>query len=82
MARKLCLSFRKKPLSLFQISSCFSKRKVNFLHWHYLKLGRRIKKKTEAKFCYSDIEDFDKPVLTTLPQNRGDSLLMKEGQLC
>ena len=42
----------------------------------------KIQRKTEASFCYANIEDFNKVVVTTLWENRGVSLLMKEGSLC
>ena len=40
-------------------------KKVTFLVWHSAKFERFLKK-TEATFCYSNIEDFDKVVLATL----------------
>ena len=36
----------------------------------------------EEAFCYSNVEDFNKLILTSLWQNRGDLLLMKIESHC
>ena len=42
-------------------------------------LKEKFLRKTEANFWYTNIEDFDKVVITAVRQNRGDLLLIKEG---
>ena len=39
----------------------------------------KIRRKTEASFCYANIEDFNKVAVTTLWENRGVSFAYERG---
>ena len=51
-------------------------KKVKFIPWDSVKFEKKV------NFCYSDIEDFDIEIVTSLWKNIGDLLLMKARSLC
>ena len=66
-----------------QISRCFSKtmKQKCIFYFCIFTLERKISNKNRGKLWHSSIKDFNKIVVTTLRENRGVLLLMKEGSL-
>lgn len=72
--------FLKKPVPL-KLGSVLRKqaKTVNFLLRHSLRFKVKLLRKTKANFYYSDIEDSEKVVVTSLMQDRVDLVFMKVG---